>query len=800
MLSRLRAGKNLGFFLVVVGVLALGIGANTALFSIIDVVLLHPFPFRELDRMVDIGAVSDKGQSMGTTPLEMEFLASHARSIQQLSLWRWQNHVLTGVDEADSIFALEVSENLFGSLGVPAAVGRTLISGDFESSAPAVVVLSDKIWRKHFRSDPAVVGRQILLDGRGYTVVGVMGPEFVFTNPAHQVWVPFKKGMGVKEELSHGLNAMARLTPGVTMEQAQQEMNAISPSLPKASRRTDRSFIRLKPFTDQFTGEYRRSLMILWGAVGLVLLIACANAANLLLAHASERRREFAIRASLGANQFRLMRQVVMETLLLGVAAGGAGVALGLGFVRLIVKLFPDRLPLPRLDQVALNPTALAVTVGLVLLTTLLCAIPSCASLWRADLTVALGAASRSVSASRAANRARSAMLALEVALSILLLAGAGLMLRTLDRLMQVRLGFEPEHVLTAKVSIPPQVKTKPDQAAHYKRMLDEVRALPGVLDAGVTTVLPFGGLVATTSFTAEGHEKDPQPPHDGSRAVYFREVSPGYIAALGVRLLRGRDFTEADGPQAPAVVIVNDELARQYWPGEDAVGKHVSREDHPKPGEWSTVVGVVEGVKHHSLRAASDAELYFPYTQQLIGAKYTYLTVRVQGDPLSAAASLRRRIREVEPGQPVTEVKTMRAHVVDSAAEVRFHTLLLESFAGLALGLAIAGIFSVVSYTVAQRTREIGIREALGAGPVDVFRFVGGMAMRPVLIGSVIGIAGGLAATRVLEAELFQTAPMDPLVFSVVFVLLMLTAMGAAAVPAWRAMGIDPAEVLRSE
>src|SRR5689334_7041423 len=250
MLSRLRAGKNLGFFLVVVGVLALGIGANTALFSIIDVVLLHPFPFRELDRMVDIGAVSDKGQSMGTTPLEMEFLASHARSIQQLSLWRWQNHVLTGVDEADSIFALEVSENLFGSLGVPAAVGRTLISGDFESSAPAVVVLSDKIWRKHFRSDPAVVGRQILLDGRGYTVVGVMGPEFVFTNPAHQVWVPFKKGMGVKEELSHGLNAMARLTPGVTMEQAQQEMNAISPSLPKAPRRTDRSFIRLKPFTD----------------------------------------------------------------------------------------------------------------------------------------------------------------------------------------------------------------------------------------------------------------------------------------------------------------------------------------------------------------------------------------------------------------------------------------------------------------------------------------------------------------------------------------------------------------------
>ncbi|HYL74561.1 MAG TPA: ABC transporter permease [Bryobacteraceae bacterium] len=799
MLSHLRSGKKLGFSLVVIAVLALGIGANTALFSIIDRVLLHPFPFRGLDRLVEVEGITGKGSRVGTAPLETNFFAARVRSLQQVSMWRWQNLVLTGVDNTDSIFALEVSDNLFDALGTPAALGRTLVVSDFGSSAPAVVVISDRLWRQHFRGDPSIVGRQILLDGQGYTVVGVMGPDFVFTNPAHEAWIPYKAG-GTQEELRHAFSTLARLAPGVSMEQAQQEINAIAPSLPPSKERDAGWHLRLRPFTEQFTGEYRQALLILWSAVGLVLLIACANAANLLLARASERRREFAIRASLGADQFRLMRQVIGETLVLGICAGVAGVGLAFGFIRLMVVLFPDHLPLPRLDSVAINPAAVAVTVGLVLITTLLCALPACASLWRSDLTVALGAGSRSMSASRGANRLRSAMLAFEVALSIMLLAGAGLMLRTMERLMQVRLGFDPQHVLTAKVSVPSQLKTKAEQAAHYTRMLAEVRTLPGVLDAGIATVLPFGGLVATTSFTAEGQEKAVQPPHDGAHAVYLREISPGYFSALGTRLLRGRDFEAGDTAGSLPVVIINDETARRYWPGEDPLGKRVSRSDHPKAGEWSTVVGVVESVKHRSLRTGADAELYFPYTQELIGAKYTYLTLRVQGDPLSLAASLRARIRQVDPGQPVTDVKTMRAHVVDSAAEVRFHTLLLEIFAGLALGLAVAGIFAVVSYAVSQRTREIGIRGALGAGPRELVRFVLGMAMRPVALGACVGIAGGLAATRVLQSELFETAAADPVVFGAVFVMLMATAVAAAAIPAWRATRVDPAEVLRGE
>ena len=788
--------KNIGFSLIVISVLALGIGANTALFSIIDRVLLHPFPFRGLDRLVEITALDAKGQETGHGPDDTIFFATHVRSFERVETWRWQNFVLSGVDSTDSIFALEVSQHLFDTLGVQPALGRTFLSGEFDSSAPPVVVISDRLWRKHFRADPNLIGRQILLDATGYTVVGIMGPDFVFTNPGHQAWIPYKPHAAAHQELSHGFSTMARLAPGISMEQAQREINAVTPGLPPNPDREAGWHVRLQPFTEQFTGPYRRALLMLWSAVGLVLLIACANAANLLLARASERRREFAIRASLGADRLRLAGQVIAETLVLGICAGVTGAALAFGLIRLLVKLFAGKLPVPRLDDVSISGLVLVTTAGLVLLTTLLCAIPACASLWQSDLAAGIQAAGRTVSSGRAANRTRSALLSFEVALSMLLLAGAGLMLHTLDRLMQVHLGFEPQHVLAAGVSAPSQLKTRVEQANHYTRLLNEVRALPGVLDAGVTTVLPFGSLVATTSLTAEGIPDT----NWKSYSIYLREISPGYFPALGVRLLRGRDFSPGDGAGSQPVVIINDELARHYWPGEDPLGKRVSRSDHPQTGEWFTVVGVVESIKHRSLRTSSDAELYLPYTQSLIGAKYTYLVLRVQGDPLAIVSGLRKRIHDIDPGQPVTDVQTMRTLMINSAAQVRFHTLLLEIFAGLALGLAVAGIFAVVSYAVSRRTREIGIRGALGATPADVLRFVLGIAMRPVALGAGIGIAGALAATRVLESELFETAPADPLVFTVVVVLLLATAMAAASIPARRATRIDPAEVLRAE
>ena len=552
----------------------------------------------------------------------------------------------------------------------------------------------------------------------------------------------------------------------------------------------------MRPFTEQFTGPYRRALLILWCAVGLVLLIACANAANLLLARASERGREFSIRASLGADRARLAGHMIRETLTLGVCAGVAGTALAFGLTRLLAKLFVEKLPVPGLDSVSINSTALAATAGLVLLTTTLCGIPACASLWRSDLTAGIQVAGRSVSAGRAANRTRSALLAFEVALSLMLLVGAGLMLHTLERLMRVHLGFEPQHVLVAGVSAPAGLETKEVKANHYLRLLDQARSIPGVLKAGVSTVLPFGALSITSSLTVEGIADAKQQ----SYSIYLREVSPGYFPALGIRLLRGRDFNEGDTARSEPVVMINDELARHYWPGEDPLGKRVARSDHPKPAEWFTVVGVVESIKHRSLRTGADAELYLPYTQSLIGAKYTYLVLRTQGDPLSIVSALRKRIHDMDTGQPVTAVETMRTVVANSASEERFHTLLLEIFAGLALGMAVAGIFAVVSYAVSRRTREIGIRGALGATPADVVRFVIGIAMRPVALGACIGLAGALAVTRMMEAELFETAPADPLVLTATVVLLILTALAAASIPAWRATRIDPADVLRAE
>ena len=774
-----------------ISVLALGIGVNTALFSIVDRVLLHPFPFRDLDRLVELDA--------GATELnreENQYFARRVHSFDRTLIWTWENVVLTGVDDTDSIFLLEVGEHTFDTLGVPPALGRTFTAADYDTASPPVAVISDRLWRKHYHADREIVGKQVLLDGAGYTVVGVMGPEFVFTNPAHQAWIPFKSNWTKREELSHGFTSIALLRPGATVVQAQKEVNATMPGLPRKPGRSEELRVTVKPFADQFTAPYRKALMMLWAAVGLVLLIACANAANLLLARASSRRREFAIRASLGADRWRLAMQLVSETLALGVAAGIAGVALGLALVRLLLAVFPNRSPVPRLDAVSINPAALAVTLGLVLLTTLLCAIPACAGLWRSDLTGGIGIASRTVSSSRAANRTRSALLAFEVALSLMLLIGAGLMLHTLDRLMRVNLGFDPEHVLVAQVSAPSQLKKLEEKSAHYAHMLEETRALPGVLNVGLATVLPFGGLTATVSLSVEG-VPDSQWRNYG---IYLREISPGYCQAMGIHLLRGRYFNQSDTGSAQSVAIVNREFAQHYWPGQDPIGKHISNDDHPKANEWTTVVGVVDSIKHASLDGNPTAELYRPYTQSMLGAKYTYLVMRVKGDPLAIASSVRRRIHEIDPGQPVTSVSPMRTLVDDSAVEVRFHTLLLEIFAALALGLAIAGIFAVVSYAVTQRTREIGIREALGAAPGDVIRFVLAIAIRPVAVGACVGIAGALAATRVLQSELFETAPADPVVFTVVAAVLIATSVAAASLPAWRATRIDPAEVLRAD
>src|SRR5579872_4553103 len=437
--------KSPGFSLVVVGILAVGIGANTALFSIIDKVLLHPLPFADLDRLVEVDGLTGSGRSAGITPSDIDFFTARVKAFESTAKYQWQVPALTGVDNPENITGIEINETLFPMLGATPRLGRGFRPDEFQSGAAPTILIGNKIWRQHFHADPNIVGRQILLDGKGYTVLGVMGPDFAFPQPAHQFWIPRVTSRITPDDLSHYYTFIAKLRRGVSLDQAQRELDAVTPSVPGNPNRAKGWHVQVKTFTDQFTGPFRRALLILWGAVGLVLLIACANAANLLLTRASMRHREFAIRASLGAGALRLAQELLAESAVLGVAAGVLGVGLAALLLRLLTWLFAGSSPVPQLDRVSLNGSVLAATLGFVLFTIAVCTVPACLDLWRSNLTDGFGSNSRSVSSSRAGNRTRSIMTAFEVALSIMLLIGAGLMVRSLERLLDVHLGFEPQ-------------------------------------------------------------------------------------------------------------------------------------------------------------------------------------------------------------------------------------------------------------------------------------------------------------------------------------------------------------------
>lgn len=789
--------RSPGFSVLVAGVLALGIGANAALFSIIDRVILHPFPYRDSGRMVEIAGRDNKRGATGVSPAGFNVWAHRIPAFDASAIWTWRDLMLTGVDDPQSLWTLEVSLRTFEILGVPPVHGRLFKADDFRSDAAPVAIIGYQLWQRQFQGNPALVGRQILLDQQSYTVIGIMGPEFWFNQPGLQLWIPLNPFHTIKEELSHGYHAMARLRPGATEEQAQREMDALAPEIPTSPGEPPGWRAVVRPYADSYTGEYRRALYVLWGAVLLVLLIACANAANLLLTRYSNRRREFAIRASLGAGRLRLVRQLLGESLTLAAAAGVAGIALAELMLLLLVAAFPEPVAFIRPERLALTAGALLITLGAVFATTVLCALPGCWHLWRSNLSATLHASTRGASADRASNRTRSVLVATEFALSVALLIGAGLMLQSFLRLMRVPLGFNPDHVLTAKVSAPPQLKYKAQIASYFDRVLAEAASIPGARSSAVVTLLPLGNLVATTSFQVEDQPRRSEEWHDYS--VRLRSVSTRYFETMGVRLLRGRAFDERDTGKSPGVAIVNEDLARHYWPGQDPVGKHVSRSDHPKAGEWLTVVGVIESARD-SLRTPPTGELYRPLTQDTIGARWSSVVVRTSGDPLSIAAVLRKRIHAMNPDQPVTDIKTMDMWVLEAVAQPRFNAVLLEVFAVFAFVLAVSGVFAAVSYSVTQRTHEIGIRSAVGATARDIAAFVVRLGLRPALAGAAIGVAGALAGARALQSQLFDTPALDPAVFAIVIPLLLGAAVAASLLPARRAVRIDPAVTLRSE
>ena len=783
--------------MLVVTVLGVGLGANAALFSIIDRVLLHPFNFRDPDRLAAISGLDAKGRPRGITPAVFEYCRGRVAALEESAIWRWQDFTLTGVDDPEKVIALQVSARAFPLLGVAPIGGRVLQASDFEKDSAPAVVISYRLWHRDFGGDAAVIGRKILLDGKAYTVAGIMGPQFAFDRAGIDAWMPLDPVRTAKEELSHGYNAMARLRPGATIEQAQQELNALAPMLPKSPGEPAGSHAVLRPLADQYVGEYRRALYVLWGAVLLVISIACANAANLMLARASQRQVEFVVRASLGAGRMALARQVLVESTLLGSAAAVAGIGIAELLFRVLLLRFADEIAFINADKLALTPAAVSVTVVAALAATFIAALPSCWRVWRANVPAP---SSRTASTDRGSNRTRSAVVAFEVALSMMLLTGAGVMLHSLYRLLQVPLGFRPDHVLTARVSAPPQLKDKDQIAGYYRDVLQQAESIPGVRCGAAVTILPMGNLVATTSLTVEGRPDNPADPEWHNYGVRLRSVTPRYFETMRVRLLRGRTFSDGDTSKSPGVAIINEDFARHFWPGQDPIGKRISRSDHPRPDEWLTVVGVIESAQDGEPRRRPGAELYRPFAQDTLGARFASVVVRTQGDPLTIASALRKRIHAINPDQPVTEVQTMERWVEHATAQPRFNAFLLDLFAAIALLLAISGVFAVVSYMVAARTREIGIRSALGASARDIAGYVVGLGLRPVCAGTVVGCAAAAATTRLLKSQLFETSPLDPGVFGVVVGLLLVATVAAALIPARRAVRIDPAAALRSE
>jgi putative ABC transport system permease protein len=794
--------KSPGFTAVAVAALALGIGANTAIFSVVDNVLLRPLGYAEPSRLV---ALWEEGKTRGfrgqteLAPANYFDLREQARAFERVAAFSPHSLNLTGAGEPERLEGQRVSADLFPLLGVRPARGRWFLPEEDAFGADRAVVFSHSLWVRRFGADPALVGRTVALDGVPHTVVGVMPPHFHFPG-REEFWVPM--AMHPEEAAGRGdhyLRAVGRLREGVSSEAAGDEVRAFAERLARQYPETNGGLgMVVVPLHEEFVGGARPALLILLGAVGLVLLIACANVANLLLARAAARRREVAVRAALGAGRLRLVRQMLTESLLLATLGGAAGLLLAVWSVDLLSALVPPEVAAA--GRQPLDARVLLFTLAVSLVTGVVFGLAPALQSSNPRLSEALKEAGRYTGSGAGRGRARGALVVCEVAVALMLVVGAGLLLKGFWRLRAVEPGFRAEGVLTMKVILPAAKYAKPEQRrAFYDETLRRVAALPGVESAAMISFLPltFRGMYFT--FTAEG--RPPATAAERPNAVY-RVVSPDYFRAMGVPVLRGRAFAASDTAEAPAVMVVSRAMAERHWPGEDPIGRRLKVGPPDSRNPWATVVGVVGDVRHGALSNELEPEMYAPYAQETRGFTAPRdLVVRTSaGDPLSLAAAVREAVWSVDKDQPVSGARTLEQVLGESVARQRLYLLLLGAFAGLALVLAAVGVYGVMSYAVAQRTHEIGVRVALGAGRADILRLVVGQGMLLGLAGVGVGLAGAFALTRVMSSLLYGVTATDPAVYASVALLITLVALLACYVPARRAMKVDPMEALRYE
>ncbi|HEX8775383.1 MAG TPA: ABC transporter permease [Pyrinomonadaceae bacterium] len=808
MLQDIRYGlrvllKQPGFTLVAIVALALGIGANTAIFSVVNAVLLRPLSFKEPERLVAVWETNnqlsaDMRNRNEVAPGNFLDWREQNQVFEQLAALVYANANLSGVDEPERIQSMLVTTNLFQALGVQPLMGRAFLPEEENINSQRVVILSHELWQRRFGGDPSVLGRTLTLNGNQTVVVGIMPPAFQLQFPVNtkvEMWMPLRLNPADAGRKAHYMYVLGRLKPGVSVSQAHAAMNGIAARLqeqyPETNAEKGANVVSLHK---QLVGNVQPYLYLLFGAVGFVLLIACANVANLLLARVSARHKEVAIRIALGASRLRLIRQLLTESIMLAGLGGMLGLLLAYWGIDLLIALSPA--DVPRLEEIGLHGPVFAWTLLVSLLTGLLFGLAPALQASKPDLNEALKESGGRTTGGVGRSRLRNMLVVSEVALALVLLVGAGLMIRSFMRLQQTSPGFEPKNLLTMNISLPRQ-KYKEQQQANvfFEQLLQRVRAVPGVESVGGIDPLPLSDSNETTGVLVEG-----QPalaPADRPE-VGSRNVTPGYFQTMRIPLLKGRPFTEQDREDAPPMVIVNEALARRFWPGEDAIGKRLGFEDDEGKQEWREVVGVVGNVRHERLDVEAKPEVYVPYRQ--LPRNFMTLVVRTSSEPANMIAAIRDQVLALDKDQPVFGIKTMEERLSKSVAQSRFIMMLLAVFSALALSLAAIGIYGVMAYTVSQRTHEIGIRMALGAQGGDVMRMVVRQGMTLAMAGVVLGLVAAFALTRLMTSLLYGVTATDPWTFGVVPVVLSTVALLAIIIPARRSTRIDPMEALRYE
>jgi putative ABC transport system permease protein len=791
--------RNPGFTIVAVITLALGIGANSAIFSVVNAVLLRPLPYAEPDRLMRVFASAPE-RGLSQTNLSFRHvtaLEEENRSFERVGAYTSDSANLTGIDEPLQLNVTRMSAGVLDVLKIYPAAGRNFLPEEDKAGAPHVVILSHNLWKNQFGGAPDVVGRAITLDALSYTVVGIMPAGFNFPGGQIDAWIPrvsepsFLNRDAVERGAGY-LNLVARLKPGITRQQARADVDSIAAN-DNAASQLDLAFGLLAvPLPEVATQGVRPTLYILLGAVGFVLLIACANVANLLLAKAAGRQKEIAVRAALGASRVRLVRQFLTESVLLALMAGALGVALASWGVALLVSAATGNIP--RAAEISVDGRVLGFTILIAVVTGVVFGLAPALQASKADLNDTLKDTSRGSGGGSRRARIRGALVVTEVALSVILLIGAGLLIRSFVRLQGVDAGFNPTHLLVANINLPASKYSQPaERAGFYRRLSEDLASLPGVTSVGVVQGLPLTGFDARTPIAIDGR---PVPPMPERPIVSVGIVSPDFFETFGIPLLQGRFFTEHDDEAGPVAVLINRSFARKYFPDEDPIGKRLLGGGPQLQAR--EIVGVVGDIRQIGLNTSPAEGFYLCSNQRPQLAMNVVL--RTEGPPLALSNALRSRVIAIDRDQPVATIQTMEEVVSNSISNQRFTLLLLGLFAAVALVLAAIGIYSVMAYTVTQRTGEIGLRMALGAQTRDVMKLVVGQGMTTALIGVAVGVGGAFALTRLMTSLLFSITATDPITFVAIPVILTGVALAACFVPARRAARVDPMVALRYE